>query len=163
MSHSAIDFTPLLYVSRSPERSFLLLISGLLLPVSTNAVIPTIHCVDLLIFLLLLLWGPLVTRFKELSSGLWGLNADVRDCEQINRRFRIFHGDLLHSLNNTDPITESIDDFNVLDVWDSIPGVIETFHIVPEAFIMLLLDVLQGFCCRRMLVRALKFTDEHGT
>jgi hypothetical protein len=40
---------------------------------------------------------------------------------------------------------KDIDDFNVLDIRDSIPGIAEIFHIVPEAFIMLLLDGLQGF------------------
>jgi hypothetical protein len=35
-----------------------------------------------------------------------------------------------------------MDDFNVLDVRDSILGTAKTFYIVPEAFIMLLLDGL---------------------
>jgi hypothetical protein len=58
---------------------------------------------------------------------------------------------------------ESIEDFNVLDVWDSIPGIAETFHIVLEAFIMLLLDDLQGFWCRWMHIYALEVADEHST
>jgi hypothetical protein len=74
-----------------------------------------------------------------------------------------FHCDLLHSPDIVDPITESIDDFNVLDVRDSILGIVETFHVVLEAFIMLLLDGLQGFCRRWMPVHALKVVDEHGT
>jgi hypothetical protein len=39
---------------------------------------------------------------------------------------------------------KSIDDLKVLDVRDNIFGVIETFHVVSEAFIMLLPDGLQG-------------------
>jgi hypothetical protein len=55
MSHSVMDFTPLFYVSRSPEWSFLLLINGLLLAISAIVMIPMIRCVDLPFFLLLLL------------------------------------------------------------------------------------------------------------
>jgi hypothetical protein len=61
------------------------------------------------------------------------------------------------------PITEGIDDFNVLDVQDSIPGIAEIFYVVLEAFIILLLISLEGFSSRWMLVRALKVQDEHGT
>jgi hypothetical protein len=50
-----MDFTPLFNVNGSSELSFLLLISGPLLAVSAFTVIPTIRCVDLTIFLLLLL------------------------------------------------------------------------------------------------------------
>jgi hypothetical protein len=60
----------------------------------------------------------------------------------------LLHGNLLNSLNIADPITEGIDDFDVLDVWDNVPGVVEMFHVVLEAFIMLLLDNLQGLNCR---------------
>jgi hypothetical protein len=35
---------------------------------------------------------------------------------------------------------KDIDDLDVLDVWVSVPGVAETFHIFSEAFIMLFLD-----------------------
>jgi hypothetical protein len=35
---------------------------------------------------------------------------------------------------------KGINDLNILDVRDSIPGVAEIFHIIPEALIMLLLD-----------------------
>jgi hypothetical protein len=61
MSYGAMDFTPLLCVSKSPEQSLFLLISGLLLAVPVIFVvpmittIPAIYCVDLVIFLLLLL------------------------------------------------------------------------------------------------------------
>jgi hypothetical protein len=39
---------------------------------------------------------------------------------------------------------EGIDDLNVLDIWDSIPGITETFHVVLKTLIMLLSDGLQG-------------------
>jgi hypothetical protein len=37
---------------------------------------------------------------------------------------------------------KGIDDFDVLDIWDSILGIVEMFHVVLKAFIMLLLDDL---------------------
>jgi hypothetical protein len=43
---------------------------------------------------------------------------------------------------------EDIDDLDVLDVWDSVPGIAEMFHIIWETFIMLLPDGLQGLYCR---------------
>jgi hypothetical protein len=55
VSYGAMDFTSLLDVSRSTERSFLFLIDGLLLVVPVIVAIPTIRRVDLPIFLLLLL------------------------------------------------------------------------------------------------------------
>jgi hypothetical protein len=54
----------------------------------------------------------------------------------------------LDSLDVADSIPEGIDDLDVLDVWDSVLGVVETFHIIPGVFIMLLLSGLQGFNCR---------------
>jgi hypothetical protein len=39
----------------------------------------------------------------------------------------------------------------------------EMFHVVPEAFIMLLLDSLMCFGCRRALVYALEVIDERDT
>jgi hypothetical protein len=50
---------------------------------------------------------------------------------------------------------EIIDDLDVLDVRDSVCDIAEIFHVVLEAFIMLLLDGLQGFCCRQTLIHAL--------
>jgi hypothetical protein len=58
---------------------------------------------------------------------------------------------------------EDIDDFDVLDVWDSFSAIAEIFHIIPKAFIMLLLDSLQGLNCGQTLVRALEVPDEYGT
>jgi hypothetical protein len=73
------------------------------------------------------------------------------------------HGDLLNGLDVTHPVVKGIDDPNVLVVWDSVLGVAETFHIVPKALIMLLLDCLQGFSYRWTLVRTLELPNEHGT
>jgi hypothetical protein len=67
------------------------------------------------------------------------------------------------SLDVTDSIREGIDDFDILDVRDSIFDIAEIFHVVPEAVIMLLLDCLQDFYCRWTLIRALEVADEHGT
>jgi hypothetical protein len=64
---------------------------------------------------------------------------------------------------NTDSILEGVDDLDVLDVWDSIPGIAKMFHVISKALIMLLLDGLQGFSYGWMLVCALKVADEHGT
>jgi hypothetical protein len=50
---------------------------------------------------------------------------------------------------------EGIDDVNVLDIRYSIPSIVEMFHVIPEAFIMLLLDDLQGFYCKWTHVHAL--------
>jgi hypothetical protein len=58
---------------------------------------------------------------------------------------------------------ESIGDLDVLNVQDSVRGVVKTFHVVSKAFIMLLFEGLQSFCHRWTLVRALKAADEHGT
>jgi hypothetical protein len=51
---------------------------------------------------------------------------------------------------------EGIDDFDVLDVRDSVSGIAETFHVISEAFIIFLLDSLQGLSCGRTLVRTLE-------
>jgi hypothetical protein len=50
------------------------------------------------------------------------------------------------------PITESINDFDVIDVRDSVPDIAETIHMIPEALIMLLFDGLHGFSSERTLV-----------
>jgi hypothetical protein len=46
------------------------------------------------------------------------------------------------SLVVTDPVMETIDDLGFLDIRDSVPVITETFHVVPEDLIMLLLDCL---------------------
>jgi hypothetical protein len=81
-----------------------------------------------------------------LSPGFRSLYAHVSGYEQIDHCLELFHGDLLYSLDIADPVMKGIDDLNVLDVWDSVSGIAETFHIVPEALIMLLPDGLQGLC-----------------
>jgi hypothetical protein len=163
MPCSVMDFTQLFSISRSPERSFLLLISELLLVVSVIAVIPVICCVDLPVILLLILWGTLVVRFKDPSSSLWCLDANVSNCQQIGHQFGLFHDNLLNSLDVVEPFTENIDDFDVLNVRDSVSGIAKMFYVLTEAFIMLLLDGLQSFCCRWTLIRALEVVNEHGT
>jgi hypothetical protein len=77
-------------------------------------------------------------------------------------RHGVLH-DLLDSLDIIDPILEGIDDFNVLDVLDSVPDITKIFYVVSEDLIVLLLDGLQSFSCGWTLVCALKFSDELGT
>jgi hypothetical protein len=112
---------------------------------------------------LLLLRGPHDTGLKEYSPGLGSLNAYVDDYEQIGHHFWLLHCYLLHSLDIANPITKGIDDFDVLDAWDSVSGIVEMFYVVLEALIMLLLDGLQGLYGRRTLVCSLKVLDEHDT
>jgi hypothetical protein len=57
---------------------------------------------------------------------------------------------------------KGIDDLDVLNVWDSVPGIAEIFYVILETFIMLLFDSLQNFSSRRTLVCALEVTDEHA-
>jgi hypothetical protein len=118
--------------------------------------------VDFLV-VLLLLCRPLATRLKKLSLCFKSLNACVSDCEQISHRLELLHDDLLHSLDVADSAAEGIDDLDALDIWDSVPDVVETFHVVPEALIMLLPDSLQSLSSRWMFIRALDVPDEHGT
>jgi hypothetical protein len=162
MSHGTMDLAPLLSVSRAVEWFLLLLIRGLLLAIPMIFAISPICCVDLPI-VLLLLRGPLATLFKELCSGLVGLDAHVSNCEQIAYCLGLLHYNLLNSLDVTHSIMKSIDDLDVLDIRDSVPSVAETFHIFPETLIMLLLDGLQGLSSRWMPIYTLKVFDEHGT
>jgi hypothetical protein len=74
--------------------------------------------------------------------SLGGLNAHINNCEQISHRLWLLYGDSLNSFEIADPVTEGINDLNVLDVQDFISGIVEMFHVVPEALIMLLLDGL---------------------
>jgi hypothetical protein len=50
----------------------------------------------------------------------------------------------------------------VLEVGNSIPVIAEMFHIIPEAFIMLLLDSFQSCSDRWSLICALQVAGEHG-
>jgi hypothetical protein len=126
-----------------------------------KAISPIGH-VDLPV-VLFLLRGPIASGFQKSSLGFGSLNAHVCNCEQIGHHLGLLHGYLLHSLDVADPITKGIDDLNVLDVWDSVPSIAKTFHAILEAFIVLLLDGLQGLSSGWTLVRALKVPDEHGT
>jgi hypothetical protein len=74
--------------------------------------------------------------------GFGGLYAYIGDCEQIDYRLGLLFGDLLHSLDITDPVVEGIDDLDILDVRDNVPGMAKMFHVVLETFIMLLPDGL---------------------
>jgi hypothetical protein len=58
---------------------------------------------------------------------------------------------------------EGVDDLNILDVGDSVPGIAETFNIIAETLIMYLLDSLEGLSSIWTLVRALKVSNKHGT
>jgi hypothetical protein len=163
-----MDLAPLLCIARVINRSLLFLIRGLLLAspmifvVSVIFVISSISHVDFLI-VLLLLRAPLTTGHTRLSSSFESLNAHVSDCEQIDHHSGLLHGDLLHSLDVTDSVTESIDDLDALDIRDDVPSVAKILHVVSEALIMLLLDDLQSLDNRWMLVSTLEVPDEYGT
>jgi hypothetical protein len=130
--------------------------------ISVIFAISVVSCVDFLI-ILLLLRRPLAARLKKLSPSFGSLNAYVSDYEQISHRYGLLHDDLLHSLDAADSVVKGIDDLDVLDIRDSVPGVAKMFHVVSEALIMLLLDGLQSLSSRWMLVCALEVLDEHGT
>jgi hypothetical protein len=136
-----IDLAPLLYVVRVTERSLIFLIRGLLLAVSVVPVISSVSLVDFPI-VLLLLYGPLAIRLKESSLSFGSLNACVNDHEQIDHDHGLLHDDLLYSLDVVDSVAEGIDDLDILDIRDNIPGIPETFHVVLDALIMLLPDGL---------------------
>jgi hypothetical protein len=70
---------------------------------------------------------------------------------------------LFHSLDIADSIMEGVDDLNVLDVRNSILGIVEMLDVVAETLIMLLLDGLEGLSSGWMLVCALEVLNEHGT
>jgi hypothetical protein len=130
--------------------------------VSVILVISPVSRVDFSV-ILLLLHGPLTTRLKKSSPCFESLNACVSDCEQIGHRLGLLHVDLLHSIDVADSVVEGVDDLDVLDIHDSVPGITEMFHVVPEALIMLLSDDLQSLSNRWTLVCALEISDEHGT
>jgi hypothetical protein len=80
----------------------------------------------------------LISRSSFFFEGLGSLYAYIYDCDQIGRRLGLLHGDFLLSLEIVDPVVEGVDDLDVLDVWDGIPSIAETFHIVRR--------FLSGFC-----------------
>jgi hypothetical protein len=121
-----------------------------------------VSCVDVPI-ILVLLRGPLAAGLKKLSLVLRSLNAYVSNCKQISYHFGIIHGDLLHSVDVTDPVREDVDDLDVLDVQDSVPSIVEMFHVVMEALIMFLLGGPHGLSSRWMLIYTMEVLNEHGT
>jgi hypothetical protein len=129
MFDGTMDLTPLLCIIRATEMPLFFLIRGLLLAipvifvVSVIFVISPVSCVDFPI-VLFLLRGPLAVRLKNSILGLESLNTYVSNCEQIGHHFGILHGDLLYSLDVTDSVMEGIDNFDVLDVWDSVLDII---------------------------------------
>jgi hypothetical protein len=132
-----MDLAPLLCVDWATERPLVLLIHVLLLTISAISIILMIGCINLLIVLLFLPWWPLVTWFKEPGSGLRGLNAHIGNREQIVHCSRLFHGDSLNGLDIADSVVEDVDDLNAMNVRDSIPSIVETFHVILHALIML--------------------------
>jgi hypothetical protein len=155
-----MDLAPLLYIIRATEMPLLFLIRGLLLMVSAVSVVSvilTISSVGRVDFpvVMLLLRGPLAMRLKKSSPSLESLNACVSDHEQISHHLGLLHGDLLHSLDVTNSVVEGVNDLDVLDVRDSVPGIAKMFHVVLKALIMLLSDGIQSLNSRWMLVRAL--------
>jgi hypothetical protein len=139
-----------------------------LLVVSTVSTVSTILVVspvsrDDFPVVLLLLRGPLTTRLKKSSPGYRSLDACVSHREQIGHHLGLLHGNLLHGLDVANSVTEGVDDLNILEVRDSVPGVAKTFHVILEALIMLLPNGLESLSSRWTLVRALEVPDEHGT
>jgi hypothetical protein len=78
-------------------------------------------------------------------------------------QFGLLYDNLLDNLDITDPIMKGIYDLNVLNVRDSVPDIAETFHIIPKALIVVMLDGFHGFSGGWILVRALEVPDEHYT
>jgi hypothetical protein len=56
---------------------------------------------------------------------------------------------------------EDIDDLDVLDIRNSVPGISEMFHVVSETLIMLLSNGIQGLCCRWTLICAMEVPTWH--
>jgi hypothetical protein len=133
--------------------------------VSAVSVILTISPISRVDFpvILLLLCRPLAARLKKSSLGFRSLDACVSHCEQIGHHLGLLHGDLLHGIDVADSVVEDVDDLDVLDVHDSVSSVVEMFHVVPEALIMLLPDGLESLSRRWMVIRALEVLDEYGT
>jgi hypothetical protein len=151
-----MNLAPLLCVVRVTERHLLLLIRGLLVVVSTVSVISTILAISSVYhvyfpIVLLLLRRPLAMRLKKLSLSFRSLDACVRECEQIAHHPGLLHSNLLHSLDVADSVTEGVNDLDVLDIWDSIPNIAETFYS------------LESISSIWMLICALEVSDEHDT
>jgi hypothetical protein len=145
-----MDLAPFLGIGEPPERVLELLIRLILVFMSCS--------IDLTIFLLL--FGPLAFVVKELSSCFWDFDAFV---SYRRHGFGLLYVYLLYSLEISYTIVEGIDDHNILNVQDDIPGVEEVLDEVIEAFIGLLLDDLKGLCCDWPLVCPLEISNEQST
>jgi hypothetical protein len=97
------------------------------------------------------------------SPGFGSFYAYIDNCEQISYHFGLLHRYLFYGFEIADTISESINNLDVLDVWDAISRIAETLDIITETLIMLLLDSLEGLGGRWTLIGALKVPDEHGT
>jgi hypothetical protein len=129
VSTHAMDLALLLGISETSEQPLFLLVRLFSVPV--------ISSVDLAVFLLLLLQRPLATGVKESGSGLRSLDAYISYRQQISHNFLLL---LLDGLDVGDPVVEDIHNLDILHVGNSITDITETFHVIPDAFIMLLLD-----------------------
>jgi hypothetical protein len=88
--------------------------------------------------IILLPCGALAPEFQKSRPGLGSLYTYGGDREQVGHHLWLLHGNLLHNLDVSNPVTESIDHLNILDVRDSVLGIAKAFHVVLETFIMLL-------------------------
>jgi hypothetical protein len=70
---------------------------------------------------------------------------------------------LFHGFEIANAISEGVNNLDVLDVWDAISGIAETFDIILETLAMLLHDGLEGLDGRWTLVGDLEVYDELGT
>jgi hypothetical protein len=136
-----MNITPVFCIGGTLERPLLLLFGGLFATISTILAIFMISCVDFPI-VPFLLREPLAMGLKESSPGIRSFDAYVSDYEQIGHRLRLLHGYLIHNFDIANPIMEGVDDFDVINVWNNVSSIAKTFHVVPGALIMLLLDDL---------------------
>jgi hypothetical protein len=110
----------------------------------------------------LFLDGPLP---RDSRSQVQASKASIHTSVTVSRLATVlgFFMALFHSLDIADSIMEGVDDLNVLDVRNSILGIVEMLDVVAETLIMLLLDGLEGLSSGWMLVCALEVLNEHGT
>jgi hypothetical protein len=102
-------------------------------------------------------------RLEKSSLGFKSFYAYIGNREQIDHRFGLLHRYLFHVFEIADAISEGVNNLDALDVRDVISGIAETFDIITETLIVLLLDGLEGLGGRWTLIGALEVPDEHGT
>jgi hypothetical protein len=164
MSIGAMDLTPLLYVVRESEGSPFLLIRVLFPTMAVSSVvllISSFRCVDLPI--VPSSWWPLASRLEKSSPCFGSFYANIGNREQIGHRFGLLHRYLFHGFEIVDAISEGVNKLDVLDVRGAISGIAETFDIIMETLVVLLLDGLEGLGGRWTLIGVLEVLDEHGT